>query len=111
MVEELPPRPKTAIHQRPEPVPEPPAPSPVPAPPPMRAEKPERSEKEEVLREAAKLVAMALSVRALMGVSLFGAIVLGLIAAVTGHIMAVVALGVYAALTMIPLVVLETRKR
>lgn len=101
-MEEVPRRPKIAIHPRPDPIPEPP--SPAPAPPPVRAEK------EEVLRETVKLLAMALSVRALMGVSLFGAIVLGLIAACTANLMSIVALGVYAALTMIPLVVLEIRK-
>ena len=63
-----------------------------------------------ILKQAAHLLATALSVRALLFINLMGALILGIVAMIRPNWMGLAVLIAYAALTIIPLVVLELRK-
>ena len=63
-----------------------------------------------ILKQAGHLLATALSVRTLLFITLMGALILGIVAMIRPNWMGLAVLIAYAALTVIPLVVLELRK-
>jgi hypothetical protein len=65
----------------------------------------------EVLLLAFQSLGYALSARALLMLALVGAFTLGVMAMLNGKLMSLAILAVYAVLTVIPMVVLELRKR
>lgn len=92
------PEPEIAPHQ-PEPVPERQTP-----PPPVKSDI-------DTVFAAFRTVAMVLSVRGLLALTLAGAFIMGMTAMIRGGWMPLVALALYGLCTVVPLVALEIRKR
>lgn len=82
---------------------------PVPAPP-VAPQSPVKSE-HDALIAAFRTAAKILSVRGLLFAALIGALVLTVLAILIGGVMPLIALGLYLALTIVPIVYLEIRSR
>ncbi len=107
-VEELPPKLRMVkLSPPPELTPQTSTPEPVPAEPP----EPREPRTSEVLYTAFAALGYALSARALLLLALLGAIGLGVMAMLRGGWMPLAILGVYAVLTVLPVVYLEINKR
>ena len=96
--------------------PTPPTEAPIPAPPvAAEAHRPISAPTEpstfEVTLAAFQGLAYALSARSLLLLSIVGAFALGLTALLKGGVLPLVALGIYSAFTVIPVAILEARKR
>lgn len=91
--------------QRPDPTPDPAPPQPVPAPPTPKIDD------TAIMIAAANMLIKALSVRALLAMALVGAFIIGVFAMAKGDAMSLWTLGVYAAVTVIPVALLEMRRR
>lgn len=93
----------------PEPTPEaahePPAP-----PPPLQTAPSPKTDETEVLRAAVKMMMQALSARALLAMSFFGAFVLGGVVIFRADWLSVAALVVYSVATILPVTLIELRK-
>lgn len=90
-------------------------PSPEPIPPTLTVEavapEPPEPRASDVLVAAFGALGYALSARALLFLALIGAFTLGVMAMLSGKPMSLAILAAYALLTVIPMVVLELRKR
>lgn len=67
--------------------------------------------RDEAIHVAYQTAARILSARALLGIALIGAFVLAVMAVIRSDILSIVALGLYACLTILPIVALEFRTR
>ena len=93
------------------PIEERPRPQVVETPPVVAAQEPPPAPVIEPKPDAWDVAVRILSARALLGLALAGGFILACIAIIKGDTLALIGLGVYLALTVIPVAVLELRRR